>query len=251
MQLIPYDHVVTDVVTYDKNKHIEIVNDPVTLDQYIDTIINEIYQSVSGKQCWIAESAGLDCNVITAVMDYFNIDYHTFNYTGERSLHPEWYQNVQNRHWGFNQTPYFDKPVNIVTGMYGDEYLLRNPYYVEQHLKIDMVNLFEKLPNCYMYEFFMDNYKKKMNKGYRNDWLQILLNDYQLWSIAHITVINPYKSKKILMQGLSLDNDSIIKQVTDGFISKKIIQRTNPSRLAKLDQYKNDSDDVRLYSTNN
>ena len=92
----------------------------------------------------------------------------------------------------------------------------------------------------------MQEYAKKMNKGYHQDWLQWLLNDYQLWSYGVVDVCNPYKDKNILMQGLSLDRDNILKQLTDGFISKQIILRTDPKRLNDLDKAKNASDDPRL-----
>jgi len=49
-----------------------------------------------------------------------------------------------------------------------------------------------------------------------------------------------------LMQGLSLDQDNILKQLTDGYISKQIILRTDPKRLNDLDKAKNASDDPRL-----
>jgi len=251
MELIPYDHIINTSITYDQSQHIELEIYPVTLDNYLETVINEIHNEIKDKECWIADTGGLDCNVIISIMNYFSVKYKTYCYDGDRSKHPQWYQNIQNCHWGFHQTPYFDNSINLVTGMYGDEYLLRNPYYVEQFLKIDLVKIYNKLPNCYMYNFFINDYLKKMNKGYKEDWFQILLNDYQLWSFGKINVINPFKNKNILMQGFSLDQDSIIKQVTDGFISKKIIGMMDAKRLDQIDLFKNQSDDSRLHSTNN
>ena len=246
MNIIPYDHVVKDNIEYIKDNHIEFTIVNTTLDQYIETVIHTIHNAVKGKKCLVADTHGLDCNVIIAVMNYFQVPYDVYSYNGDRNSCPEWYQLIQNAHWGFNQTPYFDNPTHLVTGMYGDEYMLRNPLYVEQHLKIDIIDQFEKYPNCYMYEFFMQEYAKKMNKGYHQDWLQWLLNDYQLWSYGVVDVCNPYKDKNILMQGLSLDQDNILKQLTDRYISKQIILRTDPKRLQNLDKAKNASDDPRL-----
>lgn len=246
MDLIPYDHIVKDEIEYSHNNHIEFSHVDITLDQYIETVIHTIHNSLKGKKCLIADTNGLDCNVIIAVMNYFNMPYEVYSYNGDRNNYPQWYKQIQNAHWGFNQTPYFENPTHLVTGMYGDEYMLRNPFYVEQHLKIDIIDQFEKYPNCYMYEFFIQEYAKKMNKGYNKDWLQILLNDYQLWSYGAVDVCNPYKDKTILMQGLSLDQDSIIKQLTDGYISKQIILKTDPKRLQNIDKRKNTSDDPRL-----
>jgi len=246
MVLIPYDHVVNDQIEYSSNKHIEFTTNETSVDDYVEIVIKSIFDSVKDKNCWIADTNGLDCNVIIAVMNYFSIDYQTYTYDGNRKNHPQWYKNIQDLHWGFNQTPYFHQPTNLVTGMYGDEYMLRNPFYVEQHCKIDICNIFEKNPNCYMYEFFNEGYRKKMNKGYNEDWLQVLLNDYQLWSFHHVNVINPFKNKDILLKGLSLDQDTIMKQLTDGFISKEIIKRMDPKRLDNLHKFKNIGDDPRF-----
>ena len=246
MDLIPYDHIVRDDAEYSHDKHIEFSRVDTSLDQYIETVIHTIHESVRGKKCMIADTHGLDCNVIIAVMNYFQVEYDLYSYDGNRTNHPQWYKNIQNLHWGFNQTPYFDQPTVLVTGMYGDEYMLRNPFYVEQHLQTDIIKEFEKQPTCYMYEFFMHEYANKMNKGYHKDWLQILLNDYQLWSYGCVDVCNPYKDKNLLIQGLSLDQDNIIKQLTDGFISKQIILKTDSKRLQNKDKSKNISDDPRL-----
>jgi len=246
MQLIPYDHIIDTSITYEPSQHINLELSSVTLDQYLDTVINEIHNQIKGKKCWIADTSGLDCNMVISIMNYFKVDYKTYCYNGDRKNHPQWYKHIQNCHWGFHQTPFFDDEINLVTGMYGDEYLLRNPYYVEQHLKIDLDKVFEKNPNCYMYNFYVQNYKEKMNKGHNKDWFQMLLNDYQLWSYHKVNVINPYKNKKILFQGFSLDQDTILKQVTDGYITKKIIKMMDPKRLSNLDKYKNISDDPRL-----
>lgn len=246
MELIPYDHIVKNDIEFSQQHHLEFTHTKTSLDNYIEIVIDEIYKSVKGKKCWIADTNGLDCNVIIAVMNYFGVEYKTYCYDGNRNKHPQWYRNIQNCHWGFNQTPYFLEPVNLVTGMYGDEYMLRNPFYVEQHLKVDIDKEFENHPDCYMYDFYKQSYSKKMNKGYNENWLQILLNDYQLWSYDKVNIINPYKNKNILMQGLSLDQDTIIKQLTNGFISKQIISRIDSKRLQYLDKFKNSSDDPRL-----
>ena len=246
MTLISYDHVVKDTIEYSQEHHLEFTNVNTSLDNYIETVIDKIYQSVKNKKCWIADTNGLDCNVIIAVMNYFSIDYQIYSYNGNRDKHPQWYRNIQDCHWGFNQTPYFNEPVDLATGMYGDEYMLRNPFYVEQHLKIDVDKEFENYPNSYMYDFYKQSYSKKMNKEYNKDWLQILLNDYQLWSFHHVNVINPFKNKNILLKGLSLDQDTIIKQLTDGFISKEIIKRTDPKRLDNVHKFKNIGDDPRF-----
>lgn len=246
MELIPYDHIVSDNIIFSAKHHVQYSKTDVSIDNYVDLVINVIHDAVKGKKCWIADTNGLDCNTIIAVMNYFSIDYQTYTYDGNRDSHPQWYRNIQDAHWGFNQTPYFNESVNLVTGMYGDEYMLRNPSYVEQHCKIDLCKVFEKYKDSYMYNFFEQGYKKKMNKGYNKNWLQVLLNDYQLWSFGNTNVINPFKNKDILIKGLSLDQDTILKQLTDGYINKLIIQQTDPKRLSHIHKDKNVGDDPRF-----
>ena len=94
-----------------------------------------------------------------------------------------------------------------------------------------------------MYDYFKEYYCVKITNLQPNkNFLQNILNDYQLWSHFNTQVICPFKNINILQLGLNLDYDTIIKQVTDGYINKKIISLCNKKLLLSLDDKKNTSD---------
>ena len=244
--LIPYDHDMHS--NYLPNEHIELQEGSITVDEYCEQVITTVKQNLIKGPYVLADSKGVDCTMIRAIMDYYNIKYSTFNYNLRETDADDFYQHLQSLHWGFNQTPYFGKSTQLVTGMYGDEYMLRNPKYVQWHLnQCDLDAEYNKQPNCYMYKFYQHGYQAKIKKQRTNpQYLQVILNDYQLWSHNLVEVSNPIKDRQILLKGLQLDQDTIIKQVTDAWLSKKIIKLCNPKLLSELDSYKNQSDAVFL-----
>lgn len=241
--LIPYDH--TAMNEYVPEWHIEPLAVTVSLDAYVDVIVNNIAKQFNKQEKYmLGQSNGLDCLMIQSIMDYFGINYETVSYTKRQQHNDKIFNQLQKLHWGFNQTPYFDQPINYVTGMYGDEYILRNPMYVQWLLDdINLDNEFQKKQDCYMFKFYSKGYQSKVKDFTPNkDFLNNILNDYQLWNYNHVNVINPCKDKQILLQGLCLDKDIIIQQVTDGLVSKTIIKKCNQKLLSNLDNQKNSSD---------
>ena len=245
--LIPYDHhVIKGEIIYNQNNTVNFVQKTITCDQYCDFVIESVSKNLKDHSYIIGNSNGLDCTTIMAIMDYYNIKYHTYDYN-KRQIHSDkFFIELQKNHWGFNQTPYFEKTTSLVTGMYGDEYMLRNPLYVQWLLeKENLSQIFSKYPESYMYDYFFQYYDKKINAyPYNKNFLQHILNDYQLWSHNYTNIVCPFKDKNILLYGLNLDQDTIVKQVTDGFINKQIIKKCNKNLLSKLDRKKNLSDKI-------
>lgn len=248
---IPYDHDVEIIngnleIKYNQKKTLNFTKTKEsTLDEMIDVCIDRMSSIFDPRQKYLLpKSNGVDCTAVQSVMDYFNIDYDLF--VIKRFSRNEWYKKLQKLHWGFMQTPYSTKKCNVVTGMYGDEYLLRNPKYVQYRLlddEIDLSKEFEKNQNGYMWKFYKKFYEFKVkNTIPYKDYLQIILNDWQMWHVNQTTIINPFFNKDILFTGLSLDADNIIKQVTDAYITKQIIKRMNPKLLSQVDETKNLND---------
>jgi hypothetical protein len=243
--LIPYDHVVRNgTILHNPEETISLHKKTIDCDRFCDYIIQSVYKQLEGGQYIIGDSKGLDCTTIMSILDYFNIKYRTFCYDKRETNVDSLYKHLQETHWGFNQTAYFSEPTKLITGMYGDEYLLRNPLYVQWLLDdVNLSNVFEKYPNAYMYDYFKEYYCVKITNLQPNkNFLQNILNDYQLWSHFNTQVICPFKNINILQLGLNLDYDTIIKQVTDGYINKKIISMCNKKLLLSLDDKKNTSD---------
>ena len=162
---------------------------------------------------------------------------------------------LQNTQWVFRQVPHYEERINYVTGMYGDEYCMRNPQYVQWNLdarKIDinLIEVFNEDKDCYMYNFYKANYESKLQKKVKNkDYLQQILNDHQVWPVNRMNIISPYKNVDILLAGLNLDPEAIVQQVLHGAVQRQIIKRTNKTLLETLDNKKNDSDPS-FYFTN-
>lgn len=250
LSLIPYDHDIcfdsTLSVVYNHKKNISsYTKEKINVDNFVEFIIDSAGKTFdTNTKYLIPQSHGLDSTTVQAIMDYYNIDYKPYKVKGFSKN--KFYNQLQQIHWGFRQTPYYKNSVSIVTGFYGDEYILRNPVYVQYRLfedNIDLHKQFLKFPNSYMHDFYMMYYKKKTSSLKVNqNYLQIILNDWQMWHVNNCQIVNPFFNKEILFKGLSLDADSIIKQSIDGFISKEIIKRTNPKLLTTLDNKKNASD---------
>jgi hypothetical protein len=244
-KLVPYDHAVTNgKIIHNPDSTIHLQKKLITCDAFCEHVIESVYSQLKGGRYIIGDSKGLDCTTIISILDYFNIEYQSFCYDKRQTNVDSFYLQLQQQHWGFNQTAYFTQPTKLITGMYGDEYMLRNPLYVQWLLTdTNLLDVFEQSQNTYMYDYVTKYYAKKLkNLSLNPDFLQTILNDYQLWSHNYTEVICPFKNIDILLLGLNLDIDTIIKQVTDGYINKKIISMCNKNLLPNLDTKKNHSD---------
>jgi len=197
------------------------------------------------KDLVIFENNGLDSLVSRSIFDFLGVKYKTLKI---KKLNYTMLQNqLIKKYYGFNQIQIFDQPTCIITGFYGDEYILRNPSYVQQLIKDDendLVKIFNSINSCYMKDFFNHYYLKKcMNLQKQSKQLvkQMICNDVQIWHIDNTFVFSPFKDKKFL-QLLDCDLETIISQITDGYLSKKVIENFNKSLLKNIDKSKNIKD---------
>ena len=255
LDLVPYDHTVTlnngnINVIYDKAKNIDHKQQEISPNDYVDMIIETIASCFEKQKTYvIGHSAGLDSTSIRAVMDAHGIKYETIYYDSltPHDIDPV-YHMLQNTQWGFRQVPHYEERINYVTGMYGDEYCMRNPQYVQwnfnaRNIQIDLMEIFDSNHGCYMYDFYKANYEKKLQKKITNEnYLQQILNDNQVWPVNRMNIICPYKNVDILLTGLNLEPEAVIQQILHGGIQREIISRTNKKLLDTLDQKKNQSD---------
>jgi hypothetical protein len=95
-----------------------------------------------------------------------------------------------------------------------------------------------------MREFFDLVYRKKCKKvePVNIDKLsQMICNDIQVWHINNTMLFTPFKDKRLLKL-LECDSNIIVSQVTDGKLSKTVIEHFNKDLLKILDKSKNDND---------
>ena len=92
-----------------------------------------------------------------------------------------------------------------------------------------------------MKHFFDLMYKekcKKLSTLSKDKVKEMIINDIQVWHVNNVYVFNPYRDIRLL-QLLNCDTDVIIKQVTDGILSKKLLKKFNPELYKLLDKEKN------------
>ena len=193
----------------------------------------------------VPNNNGLDTLLVRSVLDYLKVDYTLFDI--EKVDYKKLQYNNAIEYYGFNQIQELDSPKCVVTGFYGDEYILRNPYYVQHLLKnkgVDICDIFDNKPDCYMREYFDLAYREKCKKSDSvdtNKVKQMMCNDIQVWHINNTMIFTPLKDKRLLKL-LECNKNIIINQVTDGKLSKLVIEHFNKDLLPLLDKSKNNND---------
>jgi|MDSY01.2.fsa_nt_gb hypothetical protein len=201
----------------------------------------------------VPNNNGLDTLTVRSVLDYLKVDYKLFDI--EKLDYKKLQSTLEKDYYGFNQIQEFESPKCVITGFYGDEYILRNPFYVQNILKSrgqDIVKIFDNKPNCYMRNFFDLVYREKCAKVQPvgvDKVSQMICNDIQVWHINNTMIFTPFKDKRLLKL-LECDSNIIIDQVTDGKLSKMVIESFNKDLLKLLDESKNNSDPKWFWQAN-
>jgi hypothetical protein len=193
----------------------------------------------------VPNNNGLDTLTVRSVLDYLDADYKLFDI--EKQDYKKLQSTLESNYYGFNQIQELDSPKCVVTGFYGDEYILRNPYYVQNILKNreqDIIKIFDAKPDCYMRNFFDLVYRekcKKLEPVSVDKVSQMICNDIQVWHINNTMLFTPFKDKRLLKL-LECSSSVIVNQVTDGKLSKIVIEHFNKDLLELLDNNKNSND---------
>jgi len=196
------------------------------------------------RKIYVPLQKGIDTLTVRSLFDFYKIKYELFDLPSTKWTTTNLQNRLSSAHWGFTQVKEKDNSV-VATGFHGDEWILRNPFYVHALLSLQGKNILEIFDSeCYMKEWFDDHYRQKCSKpvDITKQKLQTMLcNDYQIWHMDHTYFFSPLKHKKLLML-LNADSDTLIKQVTNATLSKSIIERCSPDLLVKLEHSKNASD---------
>ena len=188
---------------------------------------------------------GIDTITVRSVFDYLGVAYKVFDLPNQKPEMSKIGMELAKNHWGFQQIQEQTDSV-IVTGFYGDEWILRNPYYAHAILSergIDITDAFDNTKNCYMKKYF-ENYRKKcaipsdMSIG---TLITQICNDFQIWHLNDTYFLTPLKHTSLLTL-LSADTQTVIDQVTDAKLSKSIIEKCNPRLMDLIDPLKNQHD---------
>ena len=255
-QQVPVDGIVEIndevMISYQQNFYPKITNERQTFkechDLLYDAVIENIgtFASNNKKPLYVPEHGGIDTLTVRSVLDFLNVDYQTFDINKQKPVLSQIGDQLRKDHWGFKQIPQSNNSV-IATGFYGDEWILRNPYYVHAVLSlrdIDIVEQFDKIGDCYMKRWWMDHYRDKCLTEVTTSietLISQICNDFQIWHLDDTMFLSPLKHISLLTL-LSADTDTIIGQVTNAELSKSIIEKCNPNLLEQIDLVKNYTD---------
>jgi hypothetical protein len=187
------------------------------------------------------DSDGLDTLLTRSVFDWLGIEYKLFNlqnrHTGLQTFLGEDY-------YGFIQIQDFDTPTCLLSGFYGDEYLLRSPSQTQMLIDDDLVKLFDNTNDSYMKPFFNQIYREKcktIKKTSKEKVKKIVYNDIQVWHSHRTYVFTPFKDTRLLKL-LDCEQELMISQQIYGSISKELIAMFNANLLDKLSTQKNSTE---------
>ena len=193
----------------------------------------------------VPNNNGVDTLTARSILDYLQVPYELFDL--KKLAYSNFHKELEKDYYGFNQIQEFDTPKVVLTGFYGDEFLLRNPYYVQSLIReedCDLIDVFAVNNNCYMKKFFDLVYKEKCKNTKKQPLQKIyemICNDQQVWHINNTMIWTPFKDKRLLSL-LQCHQNVILEQVTEATLSKSLIEHFNSELLNQVDASKNETD---------
>lgn len=240
-------------VIYQENFYPRITNVQQTFKECYDLLYDALIENIgtfaanNRKTVYMPEQGGIDTLTVRSVFDYLGVDYKTFDLPSKQPELSKVGEELAKNHWGFRQIQENEDSV-VVTGFYGDEWVLRNPYYAHVILSgrgVSITEEFDKTVNCYMKEYF-ENYRKKCSVPSDvsiETLMTQICNDFQVWHLHNTYFLSPLKQMSLLTL-LSADTQTVIDQVTDAKLSRSIIENCSPKLLGLIDPLKNQHDPV-------
>ena len=251
-------------VTYDVKKLI-FDKQSYTDDQVIDLIDESLHRQFkefvnkNTLPIKIFLSGGIDSLLVWAYLDHYTKDYEIVDYEYLKYT-PFWIKNakqLRSKYWAYKQIHLWDEPCVLVTGGSGDEYMMRGPGTSSKLLKSLGYNILDEVKQeHYMYMYLtkpknvqeINNSIKHIKKDCYTQCLDLLANDHQHWHLGETLTFTPYKDLKILDLVMQSSPQQILAQAIDASISKQLVQRLDPSKLARLAKYKNVTSTIPILS---
>jgi hypothetical protein len=239
-------------IRYTKNFYPKIPNDHLSFKSCKDILFDVVIENVgtfaanNNRPVMMPDQNGVDTLLVRSAFDYIGADYQLFTFNDKPKLSLLGETLAQN-FWGFSQVPEYNDKV-VVSGFYGDEWILRNPYYAHVLLSnrgISIAEKFDSMEYCYMKKYF-EAYRSKCSvPGDKSveELLMQICNDFQIWHLNDTTFLSPLKHETLLTL-LAADSETIVSQVTNATLSKAVIELLNPNLLEKLDTHKNQHDPI-------
>jgi hypothetical protein len=259
---------VDNSVTEQRWEPVRSVGPALSLDQAADIVYNRLVQTYQwltqrvGRRPRVFFSGGIDTLTCIAILrelgiehdmvwcEHFDYDQFTCEFLPEMRSHPGY--------WGYQQIHHWTDHTCLITGGNGDENFMRGPATANMMLMHLGVSVEELLaPTDYHYEYFRKPKNIALYQQQANDIalrnivadraatvqhiIDINMNDHQHWHLGHTTTFTPFKDAEILRTVLSMDADSLLRQIANAELQKKIIQKAAPELLQYLSPLKNET----------
>lgn len=236
-------------------------------DQVCDTLANNL---LSKAQCLGSElasakkrlfvSGGIDTVTLYALVknqqlnvEIVDAEHFEYDWFTDKNI-----QDIRSNHWAYKQIHHWTEDCILLTGGCGDEYMFRGPHTIAIWAAwhdLDVVDLCQKSQGYHVHYFLLDKNVSVFNEHYKNrqqikekfrserdlilHLLDINANDHQHWHLGKTLTWTPFKDLTLLETVLKLDYDTLIKQILDAAVNKKILQYLYPGALELLGKNKN------------
>lgn len=237
-------------IKYQEKFYPKIPNDRLSFKECKEILFDAVIENTgtfvanNNKQIMIPSQAGADTLLARSVFDYLGVSYTLFDFDTKPIL-SRLGDHLAKNFWGFSQVPEFDDRV-VVCGFFGDEWVLRNPYYVHILMSgrgISITEKFDSIKNCYMKKYF-ESYRNKCSVAShksREKLLTEICNDFQIWHLNSTIFFSPFKHESLLTL-LAADTETVLSQVTNAELTKSVMEMLNPTLVNQIDAYKNQND---------
>lgn len=259
-------------------QQIDPIGDLMEIELSLDQAADKICENLTAKAQALADSlsdwprklfltGGIDTLTLYSVLRYANVDIDIVDY--EYIKYDRFLNNnlaeIKEHHWGYRQIHHWTSPTLLITGGCGDEFMFRGPTTIALWSAWTGINLRELLSNSHGYH--VGYYLKSKNlKVFDDAWhrrdqiletyptrgalhrqiLDMNINDHQHWHLGATLTWTPFKDLALTKLCLCMDQDSIIAQVLDAALNKRIVQKLDPSLLGLLSSTKNSNNRANL-----
>ena len=243
---IDYDNNGTDADIIDK------------IDMLLDTKIKKFAAHYDHIKCFL--TGGLDSMLIYSYLkkhtsvdliweQHFEYDYFWCNH----------HTDILQSNLTYPQLHHWKKPSVLVSGTSGDETMLREPTITSLYLQYNNTDLIQELANDnnYYHASYLtdDEFMNKMTiqavdhhrirrlpyDAFINVLIDMVVNNMQHHHLGHTLTYTPLRDLQLFMYFCQLSFDRALSQITDGQISKLLINRNDPSLLQYISTVKNDN----------
>lgn len=258
--LFCHDDYITNLVPshtplYVTNHSKTFVNLPLSDDEILDKIDSLLEQTVvnfkTDKPFKLYLTGGVDTLILASYILKNNIPYELVR---EEHVEMDHFlccnRTKLKEFWAYKDLQHWRQPTILISGMHGDENLLRNPMSAHVLMKEhgdDLIDICNQNRNLYHSKYFL---KEKNIRAIRlvddeviDDAKQWILDrnayDYQHWHLGNTILFTPFDNLELTNLMLNLSYETLKTQMTDAAVSKELIRRNYPRLLRFLSPSKN------------